>query len=367
MRLTNLGKMFLALFVFFYWGALRTDSGLLFLILGATIGAFLMDARGVFLAARGCKVRIDKKPLFEEGKISLPLRITSPSLLPSLRIFTSWGNSLRVFSIKEKTIFLDKNFRRGIYSFHDSIIEHFGSLGLISFRKKLKIDRELIVTPKTFLVDSPLTGGLKSVVGGKGNGSSSSRVGDNLRSLRPYYPGDPSRQIHWPATAKRGELMIKEFDEGMAGYVTLWLDVHPGASSNSRDLLDSACRMAASLALSALKEKHQVRFIVWGKEKIFNVDCFLGPDEMLEELAKVKFKVSSGFSAVAKEILRKLPLSSSHNFIILNSREEIIDFASELAWERKKVSVYLPLLEMEKLEEKEGVFFTPFNEMCLGN
>lgn len=365
MRLTNLGKIFLALFIFFYWGALRTDSGLLFLLLGILIGSFLMEAKAVFLAARRCKVRIEKKLLFEEGKVSLPLEIISPSLLPSVKILTPWGNSSKIFSVKKKTIFLNESFRRGTYSLNNFIIEHFGSLGLISFRKKLKVAGKLNVAPKFIPVDSPSAGGLKSSVGGKGTGSSPFRTGDNFRSLRPYSPEDSLNRIHWPATAKRGELMVKEFDEERAGYVALWLDVYPCTSPDSRDLLDAACRMAASLALSALEEKHHVKFIVCGEDEVLDINHFPEMDEILKKLASVKFKNHSPFSGKVRRILNKLPFSFSHNFIMLNPREEVINFASELVLKKRKVAVYLPPAEIEKLTEKDGVLFIPFDKMSL--
>ncbi len=30
------------------------------------------------------------------------------------------------------------------------------------------------------------------------------------RGVRPYEPGDPRRSVHWPASAHRGELMVRE-------------------------------------------------------------------------------------------------------------------------------------------------------------
>lgn len=39
------------------------------------------------------------------------------------------------------------------------------------------------------------------------------RVGDDLfRSVRPYQRGDAQRRVHWPTTARTGELMVRETD-----------------------------------------------------------------------------------------------------------------------------------------------------------
>lgn len=332
MRLTNSGKIFLAIFLLFYWAAIRTTSGLLFLVLGVLAGSFLIDTKEAIFAGRGCKVKIKKKLLFQEGEtLKLPFKITTPSQ-------------------RERTIFIEENFsaqnlnkkslRRGIYPLHNIIMEHSGALGLVSLRKRLKIDGKLVVTPKIFPTNSPPAGGLRSLAGGKNIGSSPCRAGSTFRSTRPYHAEDSLTRIHWPATAKRGELMVKEFDEERAGYVTLWLDVSPLPGSDSVHSLDAACRMAASLAFSALEEKHRVEFVVLGEDKILSVDLFLGMDELLEKLAGVKFKTYNAPLKSARKVLNKLPPSSSHNFILLTPREETSNFISGLALERKKVTVY---------------------------
>jgi uncharacterized protein (DUF58 family) len=60
--------------------------------------------------------------------------------------------------------------------------------------------------------------------------SSTVTQGDDLfRGVRPYTRGDPRRSVHWPATAHRGTLMVKERDgiEQVALRVVLEL-THPG-------------------------------------------------------------------------------------------------------------------------------------------
>ncbi|HEU5151706.1 MAG TPA: DUF58 domain-containing protein [Iamia sp.] len=57
--------------------------------------------------------------------------------------------------------------------------------------------------------------------------SSTVTQGDDLfRGVRPYTRGDPRRSVHWPATAHRGTLMVKERDgiEQVALRVVLELD-----------------------------------------------------------------------------------------------------------------------------------------------
>jgi uncharacterized protein (DUF58 family) len=42
--------------------------------------------------------------------------------------------------------------------------------------------------------------------------------------VREYVPGDPMKRIHWPSTARRGRLIVKEFEQDPHAEVWLFLD-----------------------------------------------------------------------------------------------------------------------------------------------
>lgn len=50
------------------------------------------------------------------------------------------------------------------------------------------------------------------------------RMGDP-HSVRPYQPGDQRRQLHWPATAHTGQMMVRESEEPSAQPITLKLSL----------------------------------------------------------------------------------------------------------------------------------------------
>ncbi|MFB6220579.1 MAG: DUF58 domain-containing protein [Halolamina sp.] len=71
---------------------------------------------------------------------------------------------------------------------------------------------------------------------------------EQFEELREYHPGDPLRDIHWRTTAKRDELIVKEFAaEAEAEAVT----VAAGATVNGADWMAEA---TASVALSLVDE-----------------------------------------------------------------------------------------------------------------
>ncbi len=49
--------------------------------------------------------------------------------------------------------------------------------------------------------------------------------GDAVRSVRPYVPGDPARFVHWPTSARRGDLVVREHEPPPAMGVALVVDL----------------------------------------------------------------------------------------------------------------------------------------------
>ncbi|MGJ8651830.1 MAG: DUF58 domain-containing protein [Opitutaceae bacterium] len=71
-------------------------------------------------------------------------------------------------------------------------------------------------------------------------------MGNDLINLRPYVPGDPPRLVHWKATARLGELMIRQLaQEGEAGY---HLQMSPDASVWDAATFETLCSLVCSLA-----------------------------------------------------------------------------------------------------------------------
>lgn len=72
----------------------------------------------------------------------------------------------------------------------------------------------------------------------------------DVRGVRPYRPGDSIRAIHWRSSARRGELMVREYDAAPSPELILvvepWLPVNP--SEADRTKLEAALSLAATVA-----------------------------------------------------------------------------------------------------------------------
>ncbi len=92
----------------------------------------------------------------------------------------------------------------------------------------------------------------------------------NASFVRPYVPGDPLRQIHWPTTAKRFEPYVKGFEP--EGTSTIWIvldmdeGAHFGEESNSSE--EVMIMLAASLAREYLQAGLSVGLFAHGAERV---------------------------------------------------------------------------------------------------
>ena len=95
------------------------------------------------------------------------------------------------------------------------------------FRRSLKIPAQsnLIVFPMLFPVQSFLSPpGL--LPGGKAIRRKSLDITPHASGVREYVPGDPMKRIHWPTSVRRGQLIVKEFEQDPQAEVWLFLDTY---------------------------------------------------------------------------------------------------------------------------------------------
>ena len=93
---------------------------------------------------------------------------------------------------------------------------------------------------------------------------------DAFFGVREYRRGDNPRHIHWPSTAHKGQLIVKEYEFISTTEVTLLLDLHKNANygKGKHSTLEYAVKIAASIAKHALTHKHQVRLLGYGKKTL---------------------------------------------------------------------------------------------------
>mgnify|MGYP005846231823 FL=1 len=87
-------------------------------------------------------------------------------------------------------------------------------------------------------------------------------------SVRTYVPGDTLRRIHWPTTARRDELYVKDYDREPGGDAWIILDLHEAVQAGQGEFstVEYGVTLAASLADSLLRQNRAVGLLSDGAE-----------------------------------------------------------------------------------------------------
>lgn len=124
--------------------------------------------------------------------------------------------------------------RRGRYTLGPVTASTGDPLGLFRRQLALAPEQQLMVLPPVL----PLTTFdlFPGAVPGRGRGSQRSlQTTTNVVTVRNYVPGDALTRIHWPTSARLGEMMVKEFDLDPTIDVLLLLDLDRDEQYGSDD------------------------------------------------------------------------------------------------------------------------------------
>jgi uncharacterized protein (DUF58 family) len=90
--------------------------------------------------------------------------------------------------------------------------------------------------------------------------------GTEFAGLREYVPGDRQRQINWPASTRRGRLMVNTFAAERSQDVVLIVDATSDVGEPGTSALDYAMRGAAGAARAHLARRDRVGVVTyqWG-------------------------------------------------------------------------------------------------------
>jgi uncharacterized protein (DUF58 family) len=92
--------------------------------------------------------------------------------------------------------------------------------------------------------------------------------GKSFESLREWVPGEETRSIDWKATARRGKLMARQYEDERRQHVMLVLDAGRllTAESEGRARLETAIDAALELAHAAVRQDDNVGLLVFADE-----------------------------------------------------------------------------------------------------
>lgn len=299
LRPTREGWWFIGISVVVGIAALNTGNNLLYLLLGMLLSLILASGILSESTLRGLHIERALPPSIQAGAPSL-IGVTvrnDKRRLPSFSVEVEdivAGEPLdkRCWFLKvpagrtQRTAYRHAFPRRGLHRFTGVRLGTRFPFALFRKTREIELPTEIVVLPRLHPIDRPPVP-QRGLHGEEPQGRLSRR--GEFWGLRELRDGDDRRDVHWPSTARRGRLMVREHEREEARRVTLFLDnALPGGAEcmETRRLaaLERAVSLCASLAAWYVERGFAVRVVARGEASPFCAGR-LALDRLLRQLA----------------------------------------------------------------------------------
>jgi uncharacterized protein (DUF58 family) len=191
--------------------------------------------------------------------------------------------------------------RRGIVAVGPMQVAMTDPFGLATARTRAAPAVEVTVLPRVDDIP-PLPRTVGPDPDGSAETGSLGRSGEDFAALRPYIVGDDLRRVHWPSSARTGDLLVRQHDVPWQGRVCVVLDLRRATSDP--DTLERVISAVASILRAHLRRGDHVRLVT-----TTGVDTGYGVgsshlDGLLEYLA-VAERSGTGSLQVALEVVER--------------------------------------------------------------
>lgn len=266
------GLVYLFFMTVLFVGSLLGQSNMLMLVFATMAGPFIVNGSATFAMITGCRVtrRAPRRVMAgERFSVELILENRRPWL-------TAWMMTVRDLLTRE-SVDLEPSVlfarvrpasserghyqlrlpRRGRYDFITLEVRSRFPLGLVQRSTRMPAPGTLLVYPR---IGRLQRGARRQLLGASELVASPlSRRGvfdDEFHRLREYRSGDNPRAIHWRSSARRGQMILREYDQNREHNLTVFVDLLGGKSNDSAAA--NRVESALSLALSICSEYRRV-------------------------------------------------------------------------------------------------------------
>lgn len=266
--------------------------------------------------------------------------------------------------------------RRGGFPVGPTVLKISDPLGIFQAERRFAAERSLVILPMVFAIDSFLSPpGL--VPGGQVIRRKSADITPHAAGVREYVPGDPMKRIHWPTSARRGALMVKEFEQDPQSQVWLFLDSQQKVQSEKTfetpamplenllfsrkpkltlapSTLEYEISIAASLAHYFIGERRAVGLVTddRGYRMLAAERSERQESKILETLAFLQGKGELPISALVNTQATQLPQGSTVILITPSSSLDMLIVADDL--QRRNLRPVIILLVAESFNGLPG-------------
>jgi uncharacterized protein (DUF58 family) len=266
--------------------------------------------------------------------------------------------------------------RRGGFPVGPTTLTISDPLGLFRIRRRFSAERSLVVLPMIFPVQEFMTppGFLP---GGQVIRRKTSDVTPHAAGVRSYVAGDPMKRIHWPTSARREQLMVKEFEQDPQAEVWIFLDAQASIQAQKAyvtpamplesllfsrkprltlppSTLEYEISVAASLAHYFIAQNRAVGFVA--QDRAY---AMIPPErsqrqetKIMETLAFIEGKGDMSISALCSAHARLMPRGASAILVTATTSAELLVATGDLLL--RKLHPMVVLLDAESFDGKAG-------------
>ena len=185
-----------------------------------------------------------------------------------------------------------RTLRRGLFRLGPTDIRVGDPFGIFSSSQRVDDYNTIVVYPPVSIMpDVTIPNGM--MIGTSQSSIRTQEITSDVRSLRDFQTGDPLRRIHWPSTARRGQLLVKEFDveSSTSVWIALDLDGSVQAGEGEASTEEYAVKIVSSIGHQFVRDNRAVGFTAFSRGTRYVVEPQKGLKQLwriLEALALVK-------------------------------------------------------------------------------
>lgn len=198
--------------------------------------------------------------------------------------------------------------------------------GLFRASKELPAVDEFAVFPKVHDVQGLAALGARPTLSPQEGAAG--RPGQSLLYLgvRDYRAGDDLRHVHWAASARRGSIVVKEYELDLCPYVTVFADLERRhrAGTGKKSTLEYVVRAAASTVWTAVKAGSFVQVAGMGG-RVLHVPPGRGENHLTYALYELIKAVQDGQAALHDVVRHHLPYVPPQSTAVLVSGTVFLD------------------------------------------
>lgn len=328
---------------------------------------------------------LDKKFVTKGEEINFKFSIHNESILlyPLIKVKFYNMNSLFVKTFQDKSFTVNplskKDYEltfeckyRGYYEFGIDSIYIGDLLGLFYIKHQILTPKCITVYPRIiplnkFAVINSNTGDTEKL--GRSNYEDNTMISDT----RKYVQGDSIKKIHWKLSAKRQELLVRNYDNSLETAVNIIVDLTCNNYSNKENALieDAVIESAIAVVHFCLKNFIPVQLIYFNEHMVTHyAKNMFDFDELYTVLFQMQFDQTVQFDEVVK-LTQEVAIEDVDIVLVTANLNQMlytqIYNLAELGKSVILIYVYTPTnKEKEEIEEIESIFrlLSEINVIC---